>query len=96
MKDKGARWQEEGRGGMHLRRRVLRHDGSLCRFKATTGSTPLLGAGDKVRTTKCRCSRLHVGHRGSHAPSRCPRSPPVDRVWIGCAGGRNASCRMKN
>jgi hypothetical protein len=34
--------------------------------------------------------------QGDHASIRRPWSPPIDRVWIECAGEKKTSCRSKN
>jgi hypothetical protein len=82
--------REKGRGGMHLHRHVLRRDGSLRRYKADVVAAPLLGTADEVRTKKCQCSRLHVGHTASHGLAGAP-AHPVGRVWIWCAGEKNVT-----
>jgi hypothetical protein len=69
-----------------FRRRVLRRDGSLRAAKLLPFAAPLLGAGDETSgDDEASIVPLTVGHAASHAPSRRPRSPPVDKVWIGCA-----------
>jgi hypothetical protein len=54
--------------------------------RSAKNAQPVGHTADEVRRMKHRGSHLHVGHAASHTPSRCRRSPPVDRVWIGYTG----------
>jgi hypothetical protein len=77
--------------GAHLRQPVFRRNGPLRRW-AKLPPVQLFGARGE-ETGKWRRWASVVPLTVGHAPSRRPRSPPMDRVWIGCAG--HASRRMK-
>jgi hypothetical protein len=58
------------------RRRVLQHDGSLRRCKATAVCSPLLGAGDETSgDDEALIVPLTMDHVASHVPSRRPPPP---------------------
>jgi hypothetical protein len=92
------------------RRRRARSGGKKARWHAFTLRTPTrwLAAplqnlppvqrrtGDEVRRMKRRGCRLHVDHGEVTHPADAPGRPPVDRVWIECAGGKNTSRQSKN